>query len=186
MSLIITKVGAAEMHTHKKKDGKEFSKWEVPATLQRLADSNLPTGIQYTIWLNVDTEKGRQTVEVAKALIAGTMKVKGSNEFFHQDVRLGLNNDAESFDFLSSPANNGKLKEYHGRNKSTGQSYTVLQDTIWLKDGCVFDWKLLETPVDKRHGNINDILAECDLDLVGNELLSAPIPTALATAQEPF
>lgn len=185
MSLIITKLGAAEMHTHAKKDGSgSFSKWEVPATLQRLADSNLPAGIQYTIWLNVDTQKGRETVEIAKAFIAGTMKVKGSNEFFHQDVRLGLNNDAESFDFLS--VHNGKVKEYTGRNKSTGESYTILQDTIWLKDGCVFDWKMLETPVDKRHGNINDILAECDLDLVGNALLSAPIPSDLATTVEPY
>ena len=113
------------------------------------------------------------------AFIAGTVKVKGSNEFYHRDTRLGFNNDAESFEF-------GGVSAYNGQNKSTGEPYTLMQETIWLKDDCVFSFEMLELPVDTRNGNINDILAECDLDLVGDALLSAPIPTALATAEEPF
>ena len=178
MSLIITKVGAKELHTHNKKDGSgSFGKWEVPVTLQRLADSNLPAGIQYTIWLNASTQA--KMIALAMAFIAGTVKVKGTNEFYHQDIRLGINNDAESFEF-------GGVKPYNGQNRSTGESYTLMQETIWLKNDCVFKFEMLELPVDKQNGNLRDILAECDLDLVGDALLSAPIPSDLATAVEPF
>lgn len=178
MSVVIIKVGGQQVHTHAKKDGSgSFTKTEVPVTLQRLADSDLPAGIQYTLWLNATTQA--KVIALAMAFIAGTVKVKGSNEFYHRDTRLGFNNDAESFEF-------GGVSAYNGQNKSTGEPYTLQQETIWLKDDCVFSFEMLELPVDTRNGNINDILAECDLDLVGDALLSAPIPTALATAEEPF
>jgi len=178
MSAVIIKVGAPKVFIHEKKDESgSFSKTEVPVTLQRLADSNLPAGVQYTIWLNVATQS--TVIAMAKAFIAGTMKVKGTNEFFHPDTRLGINNDAESFEF-------GGVKPYNGQNKATGESYTLMQETIWLKDDCAFSFAMLELPVDPRNGNINDLLAECDLDLVGDALLSVPIPSDLATAEEPF
>ena len=142
MSLVIIKVGGQQLHTHAKKDGSgSFTKTEVPVTLQRLADSDLPAGIQYTLWLNASTQA--KVIALAMAFIAGTVKVKGSNEFYHRDTRLGFNNDAESFEF-------GGVSAYNGQNKATvaqlSGSYCHQPD--WSPDGL---WIAFATD---REGNI--------------------------------
>jgi len=176
MTLLITKVGAPQMHTHELKDGSgNFSKTEVPVTLQAKfgEEAGFVLGVNYTMWL--DPIRASKVIGIASALIDGTA-TDGNGELYHPVCRLALKNLAECFDM-------GPIRTKELPSKFGG-TYTVTNQTIWLKDELVCDWTIGELAISPERGNIDDL--DVLVDFRGASLIVAPVVTSTATAEVPF
>lgn len=177
MTLLITKVGAPQTHTHELKDGSgNFSKTEVPVTLQAKfgEEAGFALGVNYTLWL--DPIRASKVIGIASALIDGTA-TDGNGEVYHAVCRLALNNFAECFDM--GPVRTKDLVS------KFGTPYTVTNQTIWLKDedDLVCTWSIGELAISPQRGNIDDL--DILVDFRGAALV-APAVTSTATAEVPF
>ena len=175
MTLLITKVGAPTTHTHNLKDGSgSFSKTEVPVTLQAKfgEEAGFQVGVNYTVWM--DSARAGKVIAIASAFIDGTA-TDSNGELYHPSCRLAVVNDSECFTA-------GELRTKELTNKF-GSTYTVTNQTIWLKDDTALTYDIAELAVSPQRGNIDDL--DILVDFRGAALV-APVVTSTATAEVPF
>ena len=175
MVLLFTKVGAPTTHTHELKDGSgKFSKTEVPVTLQAKfgEEAGFALGVNYTMWM--DAVRASKVIAIAQAFIDGTATDK-NGELYHPSCRLAVANDTDCFTV-------GELRTKELPNKFGG-TYTVTNQTIWLKDDTALTYDIAELAVSPQRGNIDDL--DILVDFRGSALV-APAVTSTATAEVPF
>jgi hypothetical protein len=177
MTLLITKVGAPTTHTHTLKDGsgKTFTKTEVPVTLQAKfgEETGFTVGVNYTLWL--DAGRAAKVIAIAQAFIDGEA-TDSAGELYHSNNRLAISNDVECF-------NLGELRTKELTNKFGG-TYTVTNQTLWLKDDLALTYDIAELAVSPQRGNIDDL--DIAIDVRGTALLATAVVPSVSTMDEPF
>ncbi len=179
MALLVTAIGEPKTFPQQRKDGSgSFDIIKVPLTLKaKFGDtSGFKMGVNYSIWL--DAAKVVKVTAAAQSLIDGVATASDGSTY-HPSCRLAIVNDAECFEL-------GKLETKELQRKSDNGSYSVTNQTIWLKDPTmVLQYDILELAVHPQRGNIDDL--DILVDVKGAKLLNAPVASAApTTAVDPF